>query len=215
MDATEYRRTPLSKGLRTPLGWLALCLIGLVFSPFAGFAIHGKVAAPGLVFGLWFAVIPLSGLAAIAILRWRAWRRLPSHITEEWTSGRVVPAEGAPALVPPIRFSNKKYWIEMLREGPAFSRSNLLSMQGVTEIMAKSWIAENTGALFVPWADIAEWGVEDDNDGPDYHRLRLRSGGQIRVRRFPPDQASECDLLDAVRSVGKMPIRLRCDVDCE
>lgn len=215
MAFPEYRRHPLPKHARAPLGWLALCLMGLTSSPFVGFAIHGKVAAPRLIVGLWFAVLPISGLAAIAILRWYAWRRLPWHITEEWTSGKIVPAEGGPAIVPPRRFSNEKYWIETISQGLALSRSCLLSMQGVSATSAKSWIADNTGEMFIPWDDIAEWSVDTDSDGPDYYLLRLRSGGMTRVRRFPPDHATECDLLDAVRSVGQLPIRLRCDVDCE
>lgn len=215
MAATEYRRTPLPKRAQTPIGWVALCLFGLVFSPFVGFAIHGKVAAPGIFIGLVFAVIPLTVLAAIAIVRWVAWRRLPRHIAEEWTSGRMFPAGGAPAVVPPVRFSGEKYWIEMLTPGLALSRSCLLSMQDVSRAMASFWVADHTGELFVPWADIVEWSVESDSDGPDYYSLRLRPGGAIRVRRFAPDHASECDLLDAVRSVGKVPVRLRCDVDCE
>jgi hypothetical protein len=189
--------------------------MSIIFSPFIGFTIHGKVAAPGLMIGLWFAVIPVSGLAAIAIWRWYAWRRLPPHIAEEWTSGKIVPAAGAPAIAPPVRFSNGKNWIETLIEGLAFSRSCLLSMQGVPKATAKLWVADNTGEVFIPWGDIVEWCVDTDSDGPDYYRLRLRSGGVIRVRRFPPDHASECDVLDAVRSVGQIPVRLRCDVDCE
>lgn len=215
MAATGYRRTPLPKRGRTPLGWLALCLVSLVFSPFVGFAIHGKVAAPGLVIGLLFAVIPLSGLAAMAILRWYAWRQLPPHIAEEWTSGRIVPAEGAPAVVPPVRFSNENNWIEMLPEGLALSRSSLLLMQSVSQAMAKLWVADHTGEMFIPWTDMIEWSVDTDSDGPDCYLLKLRSGGTLKVRRFKPDAATECDLLDAVRNIGKLPVRLRCDVECE
>lgn len=215
MAATNYRRTPLPRRARTPLGWSALCLASLVLSPFVGFAIHGKVAVPGLVIGLLFAPIPLSGLVAIAISRWYAWRRLPPHIAEEWTFGRVVPAEGAPAVVAPLRFSSKGNWIEMLPEGLAVSRSGLLTMQGVSDIVAKSWVADHSGEMFIPWADIVEWSVDTDSDGPDYYLLKLRPGGTLRVRRFRPDAATECDLLDAVRHIGKLPVRLRCDVECE
>lgn len=215
MASPEYRRHPLPKRATTPLGWLALCLMGLIFSPFVGFSIHGKVAAPGLVIGLLFAAIPFAGLAAMAILRWYAWRRLPLDIAEEWTSGKLVPAEGARAIVPPVRFSNENNWIETLSGGVALSRTCLLSMQGVSEAMAKLWVADNTGEMFIPWDEVAEWGVDTDSDGPDYYLLQLRSGGTTKVRRFPPDHATECDLLNAVRSVGQVPIRLRCDVDCE
>ena len=215
MASTDYRRHPLPKHAKTPLGCLALCLVGLIFSPFVGFTIYGKVAVPGVVIGLWFAILPVSGLAAIAILRWYAWRRLPPHIAEEWTSGKIVLAEGAPAIVPPVRFSKEKSWIETLSEGVVFSRSCLLSMQGVSDASAKLWVADNTGEVFIPWGDITEWIVDTDSDGPDYYLLRLRSGGLTRVCRFPPDHATECDLLNAVRSVGQVPVRLRCDVDCE
>lgn len=215
MASTEYRRTPLPKHAQAPIGWLALCLMGLVFSPFAGFAIHGKVAVPGLAIGLLFAVIPLLGLTVIGMLRWYAWRRLPPDVAEEWKSGRVVPAEGAPATEPSVRFSNKRNWIEMLPTGIALSRSCLLSMQGVSEAIAKIWIADNIGEMFIPWAEIIEWGVATDSDGPDYYLLRLSPVGIIKVHRIYPDDASECALLDAVRSIGKIPVRLYCDVDCE
>lgn len=215
MATTEYRRTPLPKYARLPLGWLVLCLMSLIFSPFAGFAIHGEVGTAGLAAGLWFALIPLSGLVSMTLLRWLAWRRLPPPIASEWTSGKIVPAEGAPAVAAPARFSDTGNWMEILPEGLAFSRSCLLSMPGVSEAMARIWVADNTGEMFIAWAEIAEWGVDIDSDGPDYHLLRLRPSGTVRVKRFLPDQTSECGLLDAVRSIGKVPVRLRCDVDCE
>ncbi|WP_459990876.1 hypothetical protein [Methylosoma difficile] len=215
MNPTEYRRTPLPKGASTPLGWFALCFMGLIFSPFVGFAIAGKVAAPGLIFGLLFAVLPLSGLTFIAVSRWLVWRRLPPDIAEEWKSGRVVPAIGAPTVIAPVRFANKMDRIEILPDGVVVSRYSLLMMQGVSEGMGKHWIAEQTGELFFPWTDITEWGVETDSDGPNFYLLMLRPKGMLRIRRFQPDSATECDILDAVRYVGRLPVRLSCDVDCK
>lgn len=215
MAATEYRRTPLPEQAKPPVGWLVLCHAGLMFGPFVGFWIHGKVAIPGLVIGLVFAVIPLFGLIFMALRHWYAWRRLPRSIAEEWKSGKKVPAEGAPAVDPPVRFSKGKYWIEIQAEGLLCSRSCLLALPRVSEAVAKLWVADHAGQLFIPWADIAEWSVEIDSDGPDYYVLRLRTEGLIRVCRFSPDRASESDLLDAVRSVGKVPLRLCCDVDGE
>lgn len=213
MAATYYRRTALPDHARTRVGWIALCLISLILSPFLGFAIHGKVAAAGLVTGLLIAVIPLCGLIAITLLRWLSWRRLPSHVVEEWTSGRVIPADGAPTIIPPVRFSCKKDWIEILPEGVSFSRHALLRMQGVPEFMAKAWVAEQTQEHFVAWSDIIEWAVTTDSDGPDYYLLKLRPKGVLSVRRFKPDCATECAVLDAVRSVGKVPVRLLCDIE--
>lgn len=31
MPTTDYRRTPLPQDVRTPLGWIALCLVALLF----------------------------------------------------------------------------------------------------------------------------------------------------------------------------------------
>jgi hypothetical protein len=208
MATTTYRRTPLPSHAKTPVGSLALCIVALVFSPFAGFAIHGQVAVPGLVIGLWLAVVPLCGLAGLAVWRWHAWRTLPPQLVEEWTSGRLIPAAGAPACHPPLQFSNGERRIDLLADGAVFSRSALLS----THDVATSWVADAAGQLFIPWADIVEWGVDTDSDGPDFHLLRMRPAGQVRIRRFVPGQASECALLDAVRSVGQVPVRLRCDV---
>ncbi|MEC5397526.1 hypothetical protein [Uliginosibacterium sp. H1] len=195
------------------MGWLMLCVFGLLSSPFVGFAIHGKVAVPGLAIGMWVAVLPLLGLVAIATSRWAAWRRLPPHIAEEWRAGRLIPAEGAPAFDPPVRFSRGKDWIEMRVEGVLVARHTLLSVQGVPDSLAVLWIADATGEMFIPWNDVAEWIVDTDSDGPDHHVLHLHAGGRIRLRRFSPDHAGEGDLLDAVRSVGGLPIRLRCEVD--
>lgn len=213
MAATEYRRTPQADYAKIHVGWIIFCFTCLIFSPFLGFTIHGKVAAPGLVTGLLIAIFPLCGLIAIVILRRYSWRRLPSHIVEEWTSGRVIPAEGAPTVVSPVRFSSNKDWIEMMPEGVNLSRHALLELQGVPETIAKIWIAEQIQEHFVAWGDIIEWTVETDSDGPDYYVLKLRPKGMIRVRRFKPKSASECDLLDAVRSVGKLPVRLLCDIE--
>lgn len=213
MEPSIYRRTPLPPAARPRLGWLALCLLALIASPFLGFAVHGRVAEPGLMIGLAIAVLPLAGLAALGLSQWRAMRRLPPGVAEEWRTGRVVPAVGAPAVAAPVRFSRQKDWIELRPEGLLLSRHTLLRLQGVARTMEKIWVSEQAGQLFVPWSDLAEWGVEQDNEGPDFHRLQLRGAGHLTVRRFPPVEGSEAELLDAVRSVGRLPIRLRCDVE--
>jgi hypothetical protein len=217
MTATKYHLTPLPANARTRVGWVALCFMSIVFCPFVGFAIHGRVAEPGLVTGLLIAIFPLCGLIAIVILRWHSWRQLPSHIVEEQKFGRVIPAEGAPAVISPVRFSNKnkKDWIELRQDGITLSRHALLGLTGVPDTMARLWIAEHTNELFVAWSDIIEWVVGTDSDGPNYYLLKLQPKGRLAVRRFAPDTATECDILDAVRSVGKLPVRLRCDVHCD
>lgn len=211
--AADYRRTPLPATARTPLGWLAACWGLLVFSPFIGFALHGRVGEPGLVTGLTLALLPLAGLAALALRRWGGWRALPPALREEWTRGRLVPAQGGPAVLPPARFTQGDRWIEMRGDGVVASRTSLLGLQGVPRLLEASWVADQAGQLFVPWAEVVEWAVETDSDGPEFYRLVLRQG-DVRLRRLSPAQGSECGVLDAVRAVGRRPVRLRCDVAC-
>lgn len=212
---SDYRRTPLPERTRTPLGWLAACLALLAFSPFIGFAVHGRVGEAGLVTGLAFALLPLAGLAVLALQRWRAWRGLPPPLREEWTVGRLVPAEGAPAVTAPLRFSAGKQWLEFRADGLLIARDTVLSTPGLPRSLEAAWVTEQAGQRFVPWPDIAEWIVETDSEGPDYHRLRMRFRGELRLRRFQPEAGTECDVLDAVRGVGGVAVRLRCDVGCD
>lgn len=212
--ATEYRRTPLPTEARTPLGWLALWLFLLIFSPFFGFAIHGKVDESGLMIGLAVAAVPLLALSYLVVRRWHGMRLTPHHILDEWQFGRVVAAEGAPMIASPVRFANKKNWIEFRSEGVVLSSHNVLGMYGTKQLLKTSWMVQQSGQLFVPWSDVVEWVVESDSDGPDYYRLKLHPRGELKIRRFRPEMATECELLDAIRSVGKLPIRLQCDVEC-
>lgn len=209
---SNYRRTPLPRSLRARPGLTLLCWMLLIFSPFIGFALHGKVDEPGLETGLKLGILPLIGLAVLAARRWQAWKQLPAHLAEEWQSGRRIPAAGAPAMAAPIRFSHEKDWIEMRAEGVVLSRHALLRFESVPDPLEKTWVVEQAGQMFVPWRDISEWAVEQDLDGPDPYRLDLPDGAHLLVRRFLPSAASETRLLDAVRSIGKLPVRLRCDV---
>lgn len=212
--AADYRRTPLPDTARTPLGWLAACWGLLLLSPFIGFALHGRVGEPGLVTGLALALLPLAGLAGLAWRRWRGWRALTPALRAEWTQGRLVPAQGGPAVLPPVRFTEGDRWIEMRGDGIVASRTSLLGMQGVPRPLEAAWVADQAGQLFIPWDEVVEWAVETDSDGPDGYRLVLRQGG-LRLRRLmSPTQGTECDLLDAVRAVGGRPVRLLCDVAC-
>lgn len=211
--ATHYRRTPLPRNARTPLTWLAVWFFLLLFSPFFGFAIHGKVDETGLVIGFAVGVAPFVALVFIAVRSWHGIRHTPQHIRDEWRLGRLVAAEDAPLVSPPIRFEYKKNWIELRAEGIVVSNYSFLGMHGTKQAFKTSWIARQSEELFVPWSDVAEWIVDSDTEGPDYYRLKLHPQGELKVRRFEPEMASESKILDAVRSIGKLPVRLKCDVE--
>ena len=215
--SSDYRRTPLPPGAKTPLGWLLACIALLLASPFIGFALHGRVAERGLALALPFGLLAVLGLAVLAFRRRRVWRSLSPALRAEWTTGRLVQAEGAPPVAPPVRFTQGCHWFELRSDGLVLSRSCLLgiqSLQGVPGLMQLTWVTEQAGQLFVPWTDVERWEVKTDSDGPDYYRLALHPRGTLLLRRLQPAEGTECALLDAVRSVGGRPVLLCDDVVC-
>ncbi len=210
-----YRRTPLPPGARRKVGWLMLCWMLIVFSPFVGFALHGKVEERGLVLGLYFALLPLCGLLALRRLHRAGLRQVPPDVLGEWRHGRLVPPEGAPPVAPPLCYAGPRHWIELRADGVLASRSALLNLGGeggIAEAIASLRVADAAGQYFVPWAAIDGWEIDTDGDGPDFHRLRLRPGGSVLLRRFRARTGPEAGLLDGVRSIGRVPVLLKDDL---
>lgn len=212
MAGHPYRRTPLPAAAKPRLGAILACLVGMLACPFVGFAVVGRVGEAGLLLGLGLALLPLAGLATLAWQYHQGRRRLPPALAAEWMQGKLVAAAGGPAVTPPWRYARGKDWIELRCDGVLVSRHALLALPGVAEAMAKLWIAREIGEFFVEWAALSEWCVAEDSDAPDSYRLSLRAGGQLHLRRFRGEAAGEVALLDAVRSIGRLPVRLLCDV---
>lgn len=208
-----YRRTPLPDSARLKLGWIFFLLALLISSPFIGFALQGSVGEAGLVLGLGTAILPLTGLIILSLCHWRAFHQLPPELAKEWRTGRLVAADGGPEIDAPIDFSQKENLIAMRADGVIISRGALLGLRGAPDAVAKTWISQTVGDCFVPWREIKEWEVCSDSDGPDYYRLPLQGIGHILVRRFSPKESKESNLLDAVRSVGRLPVRMLCDLE--
>jgi len=209
-----HRKHPSPSGQRG-VGWLILCWMLIIFSPFAGFALHGKVDERGLVLGLWFALLPIAGLMALAWVRRADRRRVPPEMLSEWRDGLLIPAAGAPPVTSPWRYAGKHHWIELRADGVLVSRSALLNLGGLgdfREEIAATRTADAAGQHFVPWTAIDTWEVTTDSDGPNFHRLLLRPRGQVRIRRFRPGTGHEADLLDGVRAIGQVPVRLFDDL---
>lgn len=212
--AHPYTLTPLPTESTVKARWLILWSMLVIFSPFIGFAIHGRVEEGGFRTGLMVAILPLSALAYLAIRRWRVVRLTPRHILDEWRFGKLVPADGAPLVSLPARFAKGKYWIEIRSDGIVLSSKCFLGMQGWGPRLATLRTVEQSGQLFVPWDDVEEWIVNTDSDGPDYYCLKSHSRRAVLVRRFHPKAACECELLDAVRRAGNVSVRLHCDIAC-
>ncbi len=211
-----YHRTPSPAGAQPRVGWTILCWMLIVFSPFIGFAIHGKVEEPGLIIGLCVAVLPACALVWLGLQHRAARRRVPAEVLAEWRDGRLIAPEGAPPVAPPLRLTSGRHWVELRADGVLVSRSALLQLHGTGSLSDRATqllAADAAGQYFVPWSDIATWEVTSGSDGPDFHRLLLRPQGAVHVRRFQPNQGHEADLLDGVRAIGQVPVRLHDDLN--
>lgn len=213
VDPQRYTRTPLPAACKAPLGWIALWFGFLIFGPFLGFTLTGRVDAAGLAIGLAPCALGFIGLATIVVMRWRAWRQLPPQVRAEWQTGKVVQPAALVQLDKPLRVVEAGRWYEVSNQGLLFSRNSLLRIQA-SEMLARSWVIEQAGQYFIPWNEIVECVVNEDSDGPDEYRLVLRQEGSFSVRRMRLPDLTECGLLDLVRNVGRVPIRLRTDVGC-
>jgi hypothetical protein len=210
-----YHRTPLPPGAAPWQGWRMLCWMLIVFSPFIGFAVHGKVVEAGLITGLWLALLPLAALLGLSWRDRRAQRRVPASTWAERRSGRRFGPEGAPPITAPRRFENGPRWMQLRADGVLVSRPALLNVRvagSLAEQMAAHHAADAAGQFFVPWADIDTWTVATDSDGPNFHHLALHSGGEVKLARFTPTHGHEADVLDAVRAIGQCVLWLRDDL---
>lgn len=192
-------------------GWIFLCMMGLIFSPFVGFAIEGKVGEAGLVTGLAFAPLPLLGLLLLMWRQRRAYRALPAALTDQWRHGRVFPPLPAESARAPQVFRKGRMAITLQADGVLVSSPALVGIHRAGRL-SHTWVADQAGQYWLSWADVAEWRVESDSDGPDVHRATLVGGGDVSIRHFVPDGASEAALLDAVRRLGGKPVRLLVDI---
>lgn len=215
MAGHPYRRTPLPAAAKPRLGAVLACLVGMLACPFVGFAVVGRVGEVGLLLGLGLALLPLAGLATLAWQYHQGRRRLPPALAAEWMQGKRVAAAGGPVVTAPWRYACGKNWIELRSDGVLVSRHALLALPGVAEAMGRLWMAGEIGEFFIEWAALGEWSVCDESDGPDTYRVSVRDGGRLHLRRFRGEAAGEVALLDAVRSIGGLPVRVLADVDAD
>ena len=210
-----YSLTPRPAG--PPLRWRRLLLVWLVLLGLFGYLatlwhhpgdnlpLAGQIGVMALLFS------PL-------LLTWwelRRWHRLappvPPGVALEWMHGRQVPPEGAPVLAPPQRFRHRGHWLELRADGVLIAPATLMVTSRSSE-WRDAWAAYMAAASarqsFVAWDEITAWEVRCDDDRPDHYALRLRQGGPVEVRRFRPDGGHEADVLDAVRAIGRVPVRL-------
>lgn len=221
MDRSQYYgRTPLPKSAKFPLALAGLLWMAVIFSPFVAFTVNGVVDDSN-----WMPAYVTAGLSLLllALLHGRAvanYFRLPKALRDEYQFGKLYPATPRPSSRGDRAFDlgSKRAVVRVSEDGvqvspAAFLRTDFRSAIEGTHLKHTSALGgqQYKPHLFVAWRDIKEWEVRDDSDGPDYYRLILAKGGYICIRR-PSRAQDEYELLDAVRGVGQMAVRLLCDV---
>ncbi len=222
-SAIVYRRTPLPKNMHRPYALVIPLWLLLIFSPFVAFTVNGKVDDSNWTPAFVTAGLCIAALVSINLRAARAYRALPPDLRDEYKFGRLfMPAAGHDAAEAHCAYSAKSKRppvVELDLEGVLFAPS---AMTGASFAAARHYANLNMFAHLgaaadvpvhrIPWSDVEEWQVYDDSDDPDFYRLVLRDGGHINLRR-PRDATSERKILDFVRTAGKRPVRIFCDVE--
>lgn len=221
MTETEfYGRTPLPAEARTPIGFVIPLWFAVIFSPFVAFAVNGKVDDSDWTPALLTAGLSLAVLAFLSLRTRANYRDLPARVREEYERGKCFEPLPAGRMPVPRTFKLTGFGatLELTSAGITYSPAAWLGANSErrAEAVRAAWQAVKAPGWRPPpqsiaWREIAEWQVRDDSDTADYYRLMFADGGHVSLRR-PPSAKEEYALLDTVRSVGRVPVRLFCDI---
>jgi hypothetical protein len=218
---SHYERTPIPADARMRARFMVPLWFAIIFSPFVAFTANGKVDDSN-----WTPAVITAGIAllALVLLHVRArsnYANLPAWHRDEYAQGRLFAASarhGARATMRAFKLAATHGALRLSDEGIAFSPAAWLGADAARRAEAVRMLkrAVREGRMDVveqaiAWRDIAEWQVHDESDTSDYYRVHLKDGGHIRLHR-PAKAHDEYELLDAVRSIGQIPVRLFCDI---
>ncbi len=217
-----YILTPLPRSAKPPMLAVIVLWMGIVFSPFVAFTVNGRVDGSNWLPAIFTACFCLAGLVFLHVRAARVFHQLPSDVRAEYNEGRLLhPLPRENCETNPIEFAldkSGKSVVGLTTSGAWFapvavagtSWNKVLEM---ADINSKAHLAggDHLPTHAIGWAQIAEWQVRDDRDGPAYYRMTLLDGGYINLKR-PSDPAKEQLVLDYVRAIGGRPVRLFCDV---
>ena len=218
----DYKRTPVPKSAHSPVLAIIALWMGLIFSPFIGFAINGRVDGTNWTPAVMIASCCLAGLLFLHLRAALAFRGLSQEIRSQYRDGRLMlPLLGVGPAQEPLEFAvgnAAKPMVGLTQQGVWFglaatagSSWHLARKLVAIQMMTQSDNDDQLSSYFVGWNDVAEWHVCHDSDGPNYYRLIMRDGGYSRLKR-PANPEQERRILDYVRTVGGRPVRLFCDI---
>lgn len=215
-----YGRSPLPAEARRRMGLEMLLWMAVIFSPFVAFAVNGKVDDSDWTPAYVTAGVSLLALALLSARRRANYRNLPAHLRDEHERGKsFAPLPNERVRLPrDFKLAGGRVMLHLTSDGVAYAPAAWLGIDERRTVQAVRmlWRAAREARLNVPtqviaWRDIREWEVHEEMENDDFYRLTLVDGGYVRLRR-PADAKEEYELLDAVRSVGRVPVRMFCDI---
>ncbi len=212
MSYSDYQRAPIPKPARPSVSVIAICWMTFIFSPFIGFYINGKVDGSNWTPALIIASAALSIIFINTIKASINYKKLPLELRDEYKYGKLLPIlpkpeNCEPKLIPFNKNGTKK--ICLTNDGIDFT-INIRQRTSITLAFEYSKL-DNAESSHIPWHYLKEWQVYDDSDRCNYYKLILKTQEYIEILR-PTDKATEISLLDYVRSVGQVPVRIFCDI---
>ena len=185
----------------------------VIFSPFFGFYLQGRVNEAGLLLGCKWGLLPLAGLIFLKIRRRLNWSRLPQTLKDEYRLGKVFPAADIAELPDRIDVStHATLRFSVIQQGVSIEAACTCSVHSNLELSKQLSFFKMSGAPYLMrWDDIEEWVVVDDMEGSGFHRLELRGQGRLGIERTDKGEQTLL-LLDYVRAVGRLPVRICCDL---
>lgn len=217
----RYERTPIPADARPRMRFVMPLWFAIILSPFVAFAANGKVDDSNWTPGLITAGIALFALVVLHLRARANYANLPAWHRDEYAHGKLFAAtagNGTRAHPREFVLAAPHANLRLSNEGISFPPAAWLGADatrraGAVRMLTRAWRdgCMNVADQAIAWRDIAEWQVHDESEAADYYRLSLKDGGNVRLRR-PPKPRDEHELLDAVRSLGQVPVRLFCDI---
>lgn len=224
MTATHhYQRMAIPREARVPVALVIPLWFAIVFSPFVAFWVNGKVDDSDWTPAIVTAVVALSAIMALNLRAAANYRALPASLRDQYAHGKLLGPLSRAALRKPRDFACGAAGgsLHAGADGVSFTAAAWIGSDSAhrSQRVRLLWKLMREGRYtidpeFIPWREIAAWEVHDDSESADYYRLTLTGGGYRKLRR-PASARDEIDLLDTVRSVGQVGMRLFCDITPE
>jgi hypothetical protein len=220
---SNYTRTPLPHSVRR-VSTEVLCAMLILWSPFVSIALDGMYGISS-----WLPSYISVGLGVLGLLlRSKHYKNaVPKQTRDEYKYGKLLKASeyvcslqlpSMPCVFALAKRKQAKKTLTIDANGLYFTPNAVVQ---VTLKLAKKfsqhrYLSDVTGGAgieshFLKWSEILEWQVHDGDEMANYYKLCLADKQYILIERTSPSE-SETRLLDSVRGIGHVDVRIFCDI---